>query len=389
MKRCRPFIKVFCLTLFLWQWCPVASQTRIQLEQERNKIIQEIETANDNLAQAAANTDHALQELETLTRQITARQNLITNLKKQLDYSIAAIAANADSTIALNNTLSALDSSYQRVMRLAHLRNTARNPFIAIFNATNLNEALLIWRYSNQFKQYVTAKRATVEHLREVVQMKSSTLEEEQLYNHELLAAEKDNFAMLAQTQEKKDKILRELQTKQTAIQAILEAKQAERKQLNNQIENIILAQLSRQASQNKHAPTTAKASFKKKAVPWPVKNGQITVKFGNQPHPSIPNVTITNNGVDIQASQSAPVLATAPGVVIGVTKVPGYDIMIIIDHSDYYTVYSKLTSARVQKGNSLLVGDVIGELGSTGDLHFEIWKGKTKLDPQDWLKKQ
>jgi len=62
---------------------------------------------------------------------------------------------------------------------------------------------------------------------------------------------------------------------------------------------------------------------------------------------------------------------------------------MIIIDHSDYYTVYSKLTSARVQKGNSLLVGDVIGELGSTGDLHFEIWKGKTKLDPQDWLKKQ
>jgi septal ring factor EnvC (AmiA/AmiB activator) len=61
---------------------------------------------------------------------------------------------------------------------------------------------------------------------------------------------------------------------------------------------------------------------------------------------------------------------------------------MIMIKHGNYYTVYSKLIEVYVAKGERIAAGHTIGKLGpNNATLHFEIWKDKEKLDPEQWLR--
>jgi len=373
-------------------WCSSIGQSdlRSDLEQERNRIIQEIETASTQVKAASKDTKATLAELENLNKEISSRKSLIDNLKSQIQLSITKLEANSDSIVLLNEELARLDSSYQKVMRFAHIKSNASNKLLRLFSAENLNEALLLWRYADQFDQYVKAKREQVEHLKHIVNRKNSSLLEEQNYNTDLLKAERSNFEALAETQIKKDRLLQQLKSKEAELSQLLKTKRAERTNLNNRIETIIAAELSARAKKNNPVVATSgsKAFAKKHSIPWPVSSPTIQAKFGDQPHPSIPNVTITNNGIDILATPQSPVLASAAGTVIGVTKIPGYNLMIIIDHGQFYTVYSKLESAVAIKGQQVNQGQILGKLGNSGKLHYEVWKGQTKLNPEDWLTK-
>jgi septal ring factor EnvC (AmiA/AmiB activator) len=125
--------------------------------------------------------------------------------------------------------------------------------------------------------------------------------------------------------------------------------------------------------------------------LPWPVKNGIITGHFGRQPHPTIPNIEIVNNGIDIQTDQGAPVRSVFEGTVVGTQYVPGFDYMVILQHGDYYTVYSNLAELSVKKGDKVAIRQNIGKVSTdsktnTSEVHFEIWKEKTRLNPQEWV---
>ena len=65
---------------------------------------------------------------------------------------------------------------------------------------------------------------------------------------------------------------------------------------------------------------------------------------------------------------------------------------MVIIRHGSYYSVYSKLDQVNISKGQKIKRGQKIGNIvaGDDGnaELHFELWKDKTKLDPQKWFNK-
>ena len=62
----------------------------------------------------------------------------------------------------------------------------------------------------------------------------------------------------------------------------------------------------------------------------------------------------------------------------------------ILVKHDDFFTVYSKLETVSVKKGDKLKAGQNIGTLGTDTDgkteLHFEVWQGNQRMDPQKWL---
>ena len=117
---------------------------------------------------------------------------------------------------------------------------------------------------------------------------------------------------------------------------------------------------------------------------------GLIVKAFGRQVHPTLRNVTIVNNGVDISTDPRAVVKAVFDATVFGQQYIPGYDHMVIISHGAYYSVYSYLSTITVGKGEKIKTGETIGlsrNLDGTGQIHLEIWHGKELLDPQSWLK--
>jgi septal ring factor EnvC (AmiA/AmiB activator) len=68
-----------------------------------------------------------------------------------------------------------------------------------------------------------------------------------------------------------------------------------------------------------------------------------------------------------------------------------GFGTTIIVEHSQYYTVYSKLAEAFVKKGDTVEAGSKLGTLevkNESSELHFEIWNDNKTQNPSEWLVK-
>ena len=72
----------------------------------------------------------------------------------------------------------------------------------------------------------------------------------------------------------------------------------------------------------------------------------------------------------------------------------PGYNQCVLVQHGDYFTFYCKLKMVNVKSGDKISTGDIIGivdtdEESGNGELHFQLWKGTQKQNPEHWLSKK
>ncbi len=140
---------------------------------------------------------------------------------------------------------------------------------------------------------------------------------------------------------------------------------------------------------------TPLKATLERPSIPeqeekgregfiWPV-IGNITSRFG-------PRGETFHDGIDISAAEGSPIWAVEKGEVMYSDQLRGYGNLIIIRHpGGFISVYAHNQRNRVQEGEKVAQGEVIGEVGSTGrvsspHLHFEIRKDNVAQDPVYYL---
>ena len=99
------------------------------------------------------------------------------------------------------------------------------------------------------------------------------------------------------------------------------------------------------------------------------------------------------HEGIDILAPGGAEVRAAGYGVVLYAGDgLRGYGNAIVLDHGDgVTTLYGHLRDIRVQSGDAVAAGNVIGSVGDTGNattthLHFELRLEGEGLDPERYL---
>lgn len=139
-------------------------------------------------------------------------------------------------------------------------------------------------------------------------------------------------------------------------------------------------------AKEQKPAPAPKKSSKISKMV-MPVK-GRVISRFGDV------NDGISNDGINIKAAKGTSVAAAADGTVIYVGNKldEEYGNVVIIQHDGgLITSYAHLDKAKVKKDARVNAGDIIGTVGSTGDvtepqLYFEVMKDKKPINPSRYL---
>lgn len=127
--------------------------------------------------------------------------------------------------------------------------------------------------------------------------------------------------------------------------------------------------------------------------LPYPVAGRHTVVaSFGEQQHQELKYVRTSNSGIDIQTTAGGEARAVFNGEVTRVFVVPGYNNSVIIRHGNYLTVYSNLSQVYVKAGDKITTRQSIGRIftdteeGNATVLHFQLWKEKTKLNPEPWL---
>ncbi len=121
-------------------------------------------------------------------------------------------------------------------------------------------------------------------------------------------------------------------------------------------------------------------------AFRWPVK-GRIIAGFGLSANGT------QNDGINLAVPEGTPVKAADDGVVAYAgNELKGYGNLVLIRHSNgYVSAYANASQLLVKRGDSIKRGQVIAHAGQTGNvtspqLHFEIRKGSTPVDPTKYL---
>jgi len=126
----------------------------------------------------------------------------------------------------------------------------------------------------------------------------------------------------------------------------------------------------------------------------WPIKGGigHISMYYGQNENPFYGSWYL-HKGLDISTfRQGDSIVATADGKVANIGYDPSYGNNIILEHKHgFFTRYAHLQSFRVQKGQKVQQGQIIGYLGNTGlttgpHLHYEVHLGTETIDPLRFL---
>lgn len=128
--------------------------------------------------------------------------------------------------------------------------------------------------------------------------------------------------------------------------------------------------------------------------LPWPVDKGFIAEPFGRHAHSVAEKVMVENSGIEIQTSVGAQARAVFEGTVTSVIFVPGMGQVVLVNHGQYFTVYSRLSNVTVKKGEQVKFKQTLGTATLNDEgvpmIHFEIWKvtnsSSSPIDPAAWI---
>lgn len=139
----------------------------------------------------------------------------------------------------------------------------------------------------------------------------------------------------------------------------------------------------------DKPAATPVKASEATGALPtfrWPVR-GKVITSYGAKTNGK------SNDGINLAVPEGTPVKAAEDGVVAySGNELKGYGNLILVRHANgYVTAYAHASELLVKRGDTIRRGQVIARSGQSGEvaspqLHFEIRKGSTPVDPLQFL---
>lgn len=406
--------------------CP--AQNKRDLEEKRKKLIRDIEVTDKMLKKTTKTRETTFDRYIALQSQIERRENLIQTINDEIAESETATARTSGVIESLTRDVKTMQEDYGKMVRNAYRRKMLSNPLLYILSAESINQAFRRWLFLRKYDRYRKNQAEAIAFTKKMLSKKIKALEETQREKENLLISLQGQKTTLSTELTDKEKLLKDLEKDENRLRQDLQKKQEAHEALNQAIERVIQEEIRKKVEEARRPrpgapaqspPVAAKSpppamattdetvesseipedgisiAFKQNRgqLPWPVENGFIARGFGRQKHPTLRNIEITNNGVDIRTDQFATVRAVYDGKVAGVQFIPGHDYTVILQHGNYYTVYSNLNETNLSKGERVKAKQAIGRVSSnaiTGasELHFEVWHQKTRLNPAGWINK-
>ena len=325
-----------------------------------------------------------------MNKRVKNRKALIENYGKELDLVKLRLKDNEFENSLLKSRLDTVKSRYYNLLNEAYKYNLSYNKWAFILNAKSINDSFLRWQYLKQYKGYCIESYNYLLETQEAVAESTQRLNALIKSREDLLANEQQQLALIEEEKEDLNDKLKVLKNDEAQLNKDLNFIKTQRENLNQAIERIIIASLKGESITETVSTMNSDFESSKNLLKWPVTNGRVTSGFGKQRHPDFREVNIVNNGIDISCANGSFAYAVYPGKVVSISKVVGFENIVIVQHGKFYTVYSKLERVLVSKGEEITEGKEIGlvylnEQGETV-LHFEIWEGREKLNPSSWL---
>jgi len=375
-----------------------AQKSKSQLQKEKKENIERIRAAQATLQITSAEKEISIGQLNAYKFQINAQSNLIANYKSEIKLLENEIAQDQQIINALEKDVDDLKAEYGAMVYAAYKASKGQDKLTFLFSASTFNQFFRRIHYLNQYSEARQKQVAQINAVREMLSSQINAIETKKTEQLSLLKSQVAEKEKLEELRSKEQRAIASLGSREKEIKGEIKKRNKSLATLNKLIDDIIkkeIAAATAAAKAKSNAVATSSVNLsadfaKNKAkLPWPV-NGFVSQKFGVSKDPILKGVEHNNPGIEIQTKPNTVVKCVSAGKVSSVAIIQGFNRAVIINHGDYFSVYAKLDNVEVKKGQLIKGGENIGvvHMGNDGiaELHFEIWKSFSKLNPEKWL---
>jgi septal ring factor EnvC (AmiA/AmiB activator) len=424
--------------LILFSFIGVVAQTgsKDELQKQRQQLKKEIEETERVLNETRSTTKVNVGQLNTINKRINLQDNVIENITGQLKFIESDISKSTREVNKLARVLDTLKQEYAKSMVYSYMNRNNYDYLNFIFSASSFNDAIKRITYLKSYRTYREMQGENISRTQKLLQQRINELSGNKLKKNQVLQEKSHEMTELEKQQQVKEQIVAKLKGRQKELTAQINSKRKQDLKLKGMITAIIrreienarkkaeadkrerdrLAALNKPKTNANTSDITTKprpvpketkstssvlvtseadkvldANFERNrgSLPWPV-DGFIINHFGPNQLPG--GIDYNNPGVSIGTKIGSGVKSVFDGEVTLVSYMDEKQV-VFIKHGKYFTVYSNLASADVQRGQSVKTGQVVGKAGANddgqGQVDLIIMKENNNVNPEQWLRRK
>tara|TARA_B000000475_G_scaffold258140_1_gene239960 strand:- start:781 stop:2025 length:1245 start_codon:yes stop_codon:yes gene_type:complete len=410
MRSSKIFIVIIIVPIFCF------SQNKDQLKKQKKAIENEISYTTSLLEKTKENKQASLQYISYLNKKISSQERLIqisnielSLIKKQINKLENQILFTEQQIEKKGKEILALKNEYGKMLYSLQKNKNDRNSLMFIMSSETFNQAykrvLYLREYSRMRKAQtlqIIKSQDSLSASSERLILQKQLISEKKTESIDLISSKRNNLNKILESKQEKDSKVAKLQKSEKIFLRKIKDQQKQARLIEEKIKRIIEEEIrlarEKLKTENNSISLTPEAqllsdqfSANKGNMPWPLEQGLIVSYFGKQKHHVFGNVETFNNGINIATNENAIIRSVFNGKVSRIFFIKGEGKAVLINHGEYFTVYSGLKTVSVKLGDEVLTKEQIGTVLTDNsekktELHFEIWQGYDKLNPSLWL---
>ena len=391
------------LLLFNYSFSQDYNQQQRKLEAQKLSIKKEIEKINVLVSENKKKTRTLLDNIEDVELKISVRNKLIDVNNQQSKNLSNQIKNKSERIYDLEIDLKKLKDEYATILYNSYKKRSSKLKLMFVFASRNFNQAFSRFQYFKQYSTYRKEQANKIILAQDDIALLIDTLEKNRLKRQLVIDENKKITVELEGEKLEKNRLFNNLEKTNKNYISEIRQKEKESKLIDNEIQKLIRLAISESnnndSSVNNFALTpegriiSSNFLSNKGQLPWPLKEGVITRRFGTQSHPVVRTATINSTGIMIATSPNSIVKSIFEGQVLSVYGFKGGNPGILIRHGKYISNYQNLSQVFVKKGDKIQAGEEVGIIFTNNTsgkaiLKFSIFNELKPENPQNWLSK-
>lgn len=388
-----------------------------KLEQRKAAILKEIRALNSLVKTETTKEKSVLNKISDNTAKIKLSEKLIATTQRQTRLLTDDIYLNQLKINKLNRELKVLKEDYANMLVKAYKNRSEQSRIMFILSSEDFLQAYKRLQYMKQYASFRKIQGDEIRSKMTELNTRVTQLETQKKDKQKLLTQSEKDRQNLEKDRQEQQKLVKAIQKDKKKHTAEINKKQKEAKQIERDIDKAIRDAIAAANKKTAKSNTESKATnaaaasgsstkivltkegkivsdnFKanKGKLPWPVGEGYISSPYGDQIHPVF-KFPMHNSGVEITTKPGTAVRAVFGGTVFSIQVIKGTgNKVVLIQHGDFITVYSNLSSVSVSSGDKVSLKQNIGTVASNPVtketvIKFFVLQNTTNLNPSTWI---
>lgn len=374
----------------------VSAQTRSELETQRKKTLEEIGYVDNMLKTTSREKTESMNAVKILGKKVSLRESVISGMRQEISLLSDRIDLNTTAIELMEDDLTGLKKEYSITVLNSYKTGKGYPELIYVLSAKDFNQGYKRLKYLQQVSKFRRREAEIILELKEQIQVSRGKLQADLSRMSDLKSREEQQKILLQNEQQRSQKMVKSLNTKEKQLRKQLEEKKKTAKRIEAEIAKLI-AEERKKAESKAETPEQKligdNFAENKGRLPWPVEKGLITSHFGVQKNAVLKYVQEENIGIEITSSGRMAARSIFKGEVTRVFPIQGSNMTVIIKHGKYFTVYNNVVNVKVKPGDKVDTKQYIGDVYSDPSnnnicvLEFMIYEAKFH-DPEAWIAK-